>query len=132
MPERDCQGCTKQKQWGCTAIRWKMHSPFEPDHPNYWIRPAALPLTILGETTYACPRKHLRENQSYWAIILKYYGMYKKGFLPERGSIADQSNKAIEIFRVLDEVNYQCDREEDDRRNRRTQGVGNPRDPRRR
>jgi len=77
-----------------------------------WHKPAQLPITLLGEDIWACPRQHIRENPFYWAAILKYYGMYRKGFLPSAGGIADQSNKAIEVFRILDDANDACDREE--------------------
>lgn len=43
--------------------------------------------------------------------MLKFYGMFRKGFLPNVGAIADQSNKAIEVFRILDDANDACDAE---------------------
>jgi hypothetical protein len=66
----------------------------------------------MGEETFACPRQHLKENPAYWATILKFYGMFRKGHLPGRGAIVDQSNKAIEVFRILDDANDACDHEE--------------------
>lgn len=45
-------------------------------------------------------------------MVLKFYGMFRKGFLPNVGAIADQSNKAVEVFRILDDANDACDAEE--------------------
>lgn len=127
MPERNCVGCTKQKMWGCTAKRWREHPPHEPDQPGNWIDPAAHPVQLMGETTYACPRQHIRENPGYWGWLLKFYGFYKKGFLPGPGSLLDQSNKALEVFRILDDANDQCDRAEAEkekaRANKRPNGA---------
>lgn len=108
MPERQCVDCTHQEEWGCFAV--KVHEAIG-DEPAVWHNPAALPLTIDGEETFACPRQSLRENPAYWNRILTYYGMYQQGFMPGPGAVMDQSNKAIEIFRVLDAVNRECDAE---------------------
>ncbi|MEJ6846754.1 hypothetical protein [Sinorhizobium fredii] len=115
MPERACEGCTRQSEWGCTAKRWRTPEHDEPDGPENWINPAHLPLTLMGEEIWACPRQPLREEPLKWAWMLKFYGMYRKGHLPNVGAIADQSNKAIEIFRILDHLNDACDREELDK-----------------
>lgn len=121
MPERKCESCTRQKEWGCHARPYTVKTDDGPEEVR-WHNPAWLPVTVLGEETWACPRQHIRENPGYWATILKFYGMYRKGFLPDRGAIVDQSNKAIEVFRVLDYANEECDREEakreKERRNR--------------
>jgi hypothetical protein len=47
--------------------------------------------------------------------MLLYYGFYKKGFLPQAGAVMDQSNRAMEVFRVLDDINGECDQEETNR-----------------
>ncbi|WP_162742359.1 hypothetical protein [Nitratireductor sp. OM-1] len=78
-----------------------------------------MPVTILGDTLYSCPRQNLHQNPQYWSWLLKFYGFYKKGFLPGPGGILDQSNKAIEVFRILDDANDQCDRVEDEKRKKR-------------
>ncbi len=112
MPERQCDGCKKKDTWGCTAIRLRHPEPGEPDLPRNWLRPAAQPVTVMGETTYACPRQHIHENPRLWAWMLKFYGLYKRGFLPGGGGVLSQSNKALEVFRILDDANDQCDRAE--------------------
>ena len=112
MPDRKCDGCQRQGEWGCTAKRWREPEEGEPDGPENWNNPAYLPITVEGEESYACPRQHIKENPAYWSMILKYYGMFRKGHLPNRGAIADQSNKAIEVFRLLDDANDACDAEE--------------------
>lgn len=109
MRERQCHGCTKQVEWGCFATR----IPASDDGEEQWLRPAHLPITFMGEETWACPRQHIRQNPIFWAKILKFYGMYKKGHLPDRGAVVDQSNRAIEIFNILDDANEDCDREEE-------------------
>lgn len=44
--------------------------------------------------------------------MLKFYGFYKKGFLPQAGGLLEQSNAAIELFRILDDANASCDQAE--------------------
>ena len=111
MPERSCEGCKRQEEWGCFARSYKVVNE-NGEEEERWINPAHLPLTILGQETWACPRQTIRQNPFYWSKILKFYGMYRKGFLPDPGAIVDQSNRAIEVFRILDDANDQCDREE--------------------
>lgn len=126
MRDRSCVGCTKQDEYGCTAVRWKQPDADEPDGPENWVRPAQMPTNIDGEEVWHCPRQTLHQNPQYWGHILKYYGMYKKGFLPDTGAISDQSNKAIEVFRALDDANDLCEAEENKRvqaqRNRQSSG----------
>lgn len=112
MPERNCVGCKRQDEWGCTAKRWRDPKQGEPDGPENWLNPAYLPITLMGEDVFACPRQTLKEAPYYWAWLLKFYAMYRKGHLPDKGSVLDQSNKAVELFRILDDVNEQCDRAE--------------------
>ncbi len=118
MPERNCDGCKKKDLWGCTAFRWRHPEEGEPDHPDNWVRPAAHPVTVLGETMYCCPRQHLFQNPQYWGWTLKFYGLFKKGFLPSEGGVLAQSNKALEVFRILDDANDQCDRAEEEKAKR--------------
>jgi len=110
MPERNCATCTQQQRWGCTAIKWRHPDKGKIDTPDNWIRPAALPVTILGETSYACPRQPLRENPQYWVKLFRFYGMFKQGFLPQAGAVQDQCSKAIDLFRIMDAAIQQCDR----------------------
>lgn len=91
-----------------------------------WHKPAKTPLGVLGEDIYSCPRQDLLHRPREWAAILKFYGMYKSGHFPDRGSVVDQSNKAIELFRIIDDANAECDKqeEEDRKRNANRPGVG--------
>ena len=115
MPERQCLGCKRQRDWGCEAVRYvsdKDNSAAQPDKDKVfwaWWKPSNLPLTIDGEDTYACPRQDVKDRPAAWRQMLLYYGMYKKGHLPQLGAVMDQSNKAIELFRVFDDVNFECD-----------------------
>ena len=66
MPERKCQGCVKQVQWGCTA---KPHLVFDDDTGEpvvdpktkkqkvAWSNPGLIPEILDDEETYACPRQ---------------------------------------------------------------------------
>jgi len=115
MPERKCGGCTRQVDWGCEAEK-VVSGPDDPTAEQDkdgvwwgWLKPAHLPMTVDGEQSYACPRQDLKRRPQEWHVMLLYYGMYKKGHLPQAGAVMDQSNKAIELFRVLDDVNAECD-----------------------
>lgn len=118
MPERSCDKCRRQQEWGCHARSYTVVAP-EGEEEVRWVNPAHMPITVLGEESWACPRQHIRENPLYWAAVLKFYGMYRKGFLPDRGAVVDQSNKAIEVFRILDDANEACDQEEAQRAKQR-------------
>ena len=116
MPERSCSGCTKQKAWGCTATKSEVPPGTKGAAPSRdgkkwwaWQNPAAMPLVFDGETTYACPRQTLKDDQRGWHKLLRYYGMFKAGFLPQQGAVFDQSAKAIELFLILDNVNAEAD-----------------------
>jgi hypothetical protein len=111
MPERQCGTCTQQEEWGCKGRKVRPTQPDE-DERESWENPAFLPLEIDGKEIYNCPRQHLLEDPHYYSIALKFYAMYMKGFLPQAGAVCDQSNKAIEIFRILDDVNAMCDHQQ--------------------
>lgn len=120
--ERQCSGCTKQDEWGCRAVRWREPEKGKPDHPSNWIRPAKVAINVDGEYTYACPRQPLMEEPEFWSSLLKYYGMFKRGFLPDEGAVSAQSNRAITLFDILDAANNDCDdalREQEARRKNR-------------
>lgn len=131
LKDRTCKDCTHQVEWGCTAKRWRTPDKDEPDGPENWVNPSYLPQTVLGEDTFSCPRQTLREDARQWAVILRYYGLYKKGFLPDEGPVTSQSNKLMEIFRALDDGNYLVDQEEtkraERRQNRSSEGRNNGR-----
>ena len=130
MPERQCHGCTRQKDWGCTATRF----PSSEENPEAtrdkagnwwgWHNGSALPLTIDGEDTHACPRQDVHERAYVWQRMFLYYGMFKNGFLPQAGAIMDQSNKAVEVFRVFDDANAEADNALAEQQ-RQTPGAGN-------
>jgi hypothetical protein len=108
MKQRQCSSCTKQIEWGCEA---ELVTPATEETEAVWFKPAHLPERVDGEESYACPRQPFKREPRYWERLLLYYGMYKQGFLPGSGAVMDQSNKAIEIFQVLDVVNQECDEE---------------------
>ena len=119
MPERQCNGCKKRVEWGCEAERHpsdKENPAAQPDkNGNWWVwsKPSILPMIVDGEESYACPRQDLRQHPMEWNKMLLFYGLYKKGHLPERGSVLDQSNRVVEIFRILDDVSFECDQAAD-------------------
>ncbi|CAA2141472.1 hypothetical protein [Hyphomicrobium sp. ghe19] len=125
MPERQCGTCTRQKEWGCTAKRWRTPDPGEDDGPENWIRPSHLVNEFDGEQLYSCPRQTLREEPQSWSRLLMLYGMYLKGHLPNAGAVVDQSNVLIQSFRILDEANAECDQElAEQERRRQSRAVG--------
>lgn len=119
MPERDCLKCTRQKEWGCFAKPYTVIAS-DGTEEELWSNPAELPVTINDREVWACPRQTLREDARDWGRLLFLYGLYQKGHLPDRGAAVDQSNPLMEMFRILDDANAQCDRElaEQDKRRR--------------
>jgi len=132
MPERQCRGCTKQDEWGCRAFKYQTTEENPAAQPALdgtwwaWDRPAHLPLSFDGEETYACPRQDLKERPYAWHRMFLYYGMYKAGHLPQSGSVMDQANKAVEVFRVFEDVNAECDRTLMEQRQQDQQPDGRP------
>lgn len=105
MPERQCQSCTRQEEWGCRA-----RQVFDEGQGKLiWENPARLPQDVDGEETFACPRQPLHEAPLYWAEVLFYYNFYKKGMLPSTGGVRQQSNWAMQVFSILDGINAECD-----------------------
>ena len=115
MPERQCVGCKRQAEWGCEAEKYPTTSndpqATQDTKGNWWRwnKPSLLPMTVDGEESWACPRQDLKRRGPEWHRMLLYYGMYRKGHLPQPGAVMDQANKAIELFRVFDDVNAECD-----------------------
>ena len=56
--------------------------------------------------------------------MLLYYGLYRKGHMPQPGAVMDQANKAIEVFRVFDDVNAECDEALIDKSGQAERGIG--------
>ncbi len=128
MPERECSKCKKQDEWGCFA-KVKRTTRDDGTVDEVWSQPAHLPIQINGEETFACPRQSIRENVRVWGRLLLLYGMYSKGHLPDKGAVVDQSNQLMELFRIMDDANAQCDQslQED---SKRRGGGGKPGGPR--
>ena len=133
MPERQCGKCTRQDDWGCEAVRFPSKEGDPTAYPDKngnwwgWHKGAVMSVTLDGEESRACPRQTLKRHPQPWQKMLLYYGMYRKGHLPQVGAVMDQSNKAIELFRVLDEINFECDAalEAEDRAKRRREAPLN-------
>jgi hypothetical protein len=122
LPERQCHKCKRQKDWGCEAERVPSgpedHTAAQDENGEWWgwSNPAHLPIAVDGEETWACPRQDLKRRPQEWNTILFYYEFYRdKGLLPQPGSVMDQSNKALSIFRILNDVNAECDKAQADR-----------------
>jgi hypothetical protein len=84
-----------------------------------WQDAAALPLAIDGEDVWRCPRRPLKDDPAYWDRLLWFYGLYKKGHLPDPGGVTEQSHKAMELFRILEDVTDDCAREKAERERRK-------------
>ncbi|MBY0560012.1 hypothetical protein [Hyphomicrobium sp.] len=132
MPDRQCTGCTRQKEWGCEAKRWRTPNPDEPDGKENWVKPAYLSVSLGDEESFACPRQTIREHPAAWSKMLMFYSMFSKGHLPDKGAIVDQSNVMIQLFRIIEEANAECDREEREREQRRQSREANKPGARRR
>lgn len=120
MPDRDCvagKPCKKQTEWGCSA---KAHPVFDDNNEPVidpttkkqkveWSNPSHEPYTFdNGEEWWACPRQDIFENSRDWARMMLVYSLFKKGHLPDPGSIMDQSHRAITILNIVDSVNEEC------------------------
>jgi hypothetical protein len=106
LQERDCAVCTRQAEWGCDA---------QPARDGSWLDRAALPIRIGHEEVWRCPRRPIKDDPGYWRRLLFFYGMYKKGHLPDPGAVSEQSNKAMQLFGVLDDAVAECSAAKADR-----------------
>ena len=102
LAERDCAVCNRQAEWGCHARQ---------DADGSWQNPAALPLRIDHEEVFRCPRRPIKDDPDYWRRLLFFYGMYKKGHLPDPGAVSEQSNKAMQLFGLVDDAVALCQQE---------------------
>lgn len=84
-----------------------------------WENPAIIPLRIDSEEVYRCPRRPIKEDPQYWDKLLFYFGMYKKGHLPDPGSVSEQSNKIMQVFRIVDDIVADCVKEKAERERQR-------------
>ena len=108
LQDRDCAVCTRQTEWGCNA------SPG--DQGGAWLDHAVLPIRIDGEEVWRCPRRPIKDDPGYWRRLLFFYGMFKKGHLPDPGAVSEQSNKAMQMFAIVDDVVADCAAEQANRR----------------
>lgn len=114
MPERSCDGCKRQEEWGCNAERYEVVDAKGRVQVK-WTNPARMPTKVDNEELFCCPRQTLYRNPQAWGRLLLLYGMYKQGHLTDRGAVVDQSNSLLESFRILDEANNACDKIEQER-----------------
>lgn len=124
MPDRTCQGCKRQVEWGCTAKRVfdaNGDPVLDEIGEQVWSNPAHLPTTIMKEEVWCCPRQPLKENPLAMGRLFTFYGMFKRGFLPNDGGVLDQSNPLLETFRIMDDVNEECQRALDEEERRKAQ-----------
>jgi hypothetical protein len=130
MPERQCVSCTRQVEWGCEAEPYVERD--EQGRPKVgadgkpvvkWHKAARLPLNLNGEEVWACPRQDLIRHPREWNRLLMLYGLFKRGHLPEQGAALDQSNRILEMFRLLDAVNFECDEALDQERREKQQKL---------
>lgn len=127
MPERQCHGCKRQKEWGCRAKRFRDLDEAGHDGPQNWIYPAHLATEFDDEQLWCCPRQTLFEQPKEWNRLLLLYGMYGKGHLPDSGAVIDQSNSLLQAFRLLDEANAECEEElAQQEKRRRNRQLGKP------
>ena len=105
MPERKCEGCKNQVMWGCFA---ESTGALDENGRGKWSNPALIPLVIDDEEIWRCPRRPIKDEPAYWSRLLFAYGFYKKGILPDAGALTDQSNKAVMLFGVIDDISQEC------------------------
>jgi len=105
LPERKCDKCFRQDEWGCNAVDTGVD---DEQGLRIWENPAVIPLVLFDEETYRCPRRPLLDDQNGWANLMFYYNLFKEGHLPDSGSIADQSFKAMNLFALMDEIVTEC------------------------
>ena len=99
MPERSCQGCTKQLEWGCET-------------------PPPIPIMFDGdEYLTRCPRRPFLEDPKWFDEIYTAQGWISKGFLPVAGTYGDMPNKLAQCLKVIEQVQHEVDQETARKRN---------------
>ena len=102
LAERDCAVCNRQAEWGCHARQ---------NADGSWQNQAALPLRIDHEEVFRCPRRPIKDDPAFWTRLLFYYGMFKKGHLPDPGAVSEQSARAMQLFALVDDAVALCQQE---------------------
>ena len=124
-PERDCATCLDpdnrngpalREEYGCNA---KLVTNSE--GKEEWVDRAALPVMIKGKEWWACPRRPLLDDPSFFWEVKAAHNHYKNGFLVDPGSINEQSHKLMSLIAIMSGAEEEC-REEKDRMESRTRG----------
>lgn len=112
LPERDCARCTssKQKEWGCHATQKQDGS---------WENKAALPLKLDDEEHWRCPRRPVKDDPGFFRRLFFFHGLYKKGQLPAKGGVVDQSDRMMNLLRLVDHAEDEVRAELQERQRRR-------------
>lgn len=90
----DCSTCTaaQKKARGCTAD-------------------APVPHEIGGMTLPRCPRRPLLDDPAYFSQLFWQHQQFKKGMLPDEGSLLSQPGKLMDLFFEIDRSNVMVEQE---------------------
>ena len=101
MPELDCSNCSlhQKKERGC-----------EED--------TIVPVSIMGEDSYRCPRRPILEDSAAFSYYLRLYRQYRQGTMPEPGGMLEQCALTMDIFSVLDQVYYEVEKHQAEERHK--------------
>lgn len=61
-----------------------------------------VPQEIDGETLTRCPRRPLLDYPALFTDVFGIYSWYKRGFLPDTGSILDQAAAFVQMVEVTE------------------------------
>ncbi len=93
MPERACQGCTRQAEWGC-------HSK------------PPIPIIFDDVELDRCPRRPFLDDPVWFDSIYTAHGYLQKGMLPIAGTYLDLPNKLNTAFKVIDSAVHFAEEED--------------------
>ncbi len=59
----------------------------------------------IGDEEYTtCPRRPVKDHPLEFGYWMRLYRFYRRGFLPEDGSVMEQCNVTLQVFDIMERV----------------------------
>lgn len=113
LPKYKCQTCGPElkRERGCDS------------KPRY-------PISLDGEDLQRCPLRPYLDDPGAHNELMALYGWYRRGLLPDPGTMLDQSASLVEAFLVVDAAVRDAERERAERdKQSRKRAAGGPKHP---
>ena len=70
-----------------------------------------LPVGILGENYYGCPRRPVKDDPGLFGELAFYHSLFSRGFLPDPGAVNDQAARGMRLITMFDSLLSEAERQ---------------------